>query len=486
VYSGSDGAIVHVVDGFVEDGGLGFANQLCGDLDGDGRSEFASSTHGGPVYVFSGKDASLLRPIPPPASWPCDGWLPLASADLDSDGVADLVLGCPAGSPPDPFGAGAAAAVSGVDGSVLWLRLGTTSVDRFGYALAGVGDHDRDGVEDFVVGAPAWWDILLVLGPEFGSLSYAQLLSGASGELLRTYLPDPAPDDPGDQNPRFGWSVGGGGDVDGDGFPDVLIGETKKHVDVEGHEVFSGKTAATLHESHDGSGYTVRDLGDVDGDGFDDYLGSHYGLPRVFSGGDFEVIYTLALNHSFRLGSYAAAAGDVDGDDFPDVVIGDDSYLVELGPPTKIQGRLTMFSLIPAGVTALGAGCPGFQDEPPRIGVRGSPKPGATLSIHLSKAAPGVHAFLALGLSSTSWAGLELPLDLAALGMPGCALLTSPDVLVHRITQSVPPAPGRASVELRIPADPGVLGAAFHAQWLVGPGDRTPASVTRALRFEIG
>jgi hypothetical protein len=175
----------------------------------------------------------------------------------------------------------------------------------------------------------------------------------------------------------------------------------------------------------------------------------------------------------------------VDGDDFPDVVIGDDVYRIAIALPLKVYGRITMWSLAPEGVTTYGEGCTGPAGKVPRIGCRGSAVHGKGVPIHLSKATPGADAFLAIGTSDSSWAGFTLPFDLAALGMPGCALWTSVDTLVHRVTQALPPAPGRATVEVSIPDDLNLIGMAFHAQWLVAPGAGAPASATRALRLRI-
>ena len=78
--------------------------------------------------------------------------------------------------------------------------------------------------------------------------------------------------------------------------------------------------------------------------------------------------------------------------------------------------------------------------------------------------------------------GAPLPFDLAAAGLPGCAILVSPDVCVPAVTQAAAPAPGRATIALAMPQSPALLGLRFFAQWYAG--GPSPA-FTRALRFEL-
>jgi len=501
VYSGIDGLLLHAVSGTSSSSFLGMAVLLVGDLNGDGRSEFAAngSTFSSVVNVYSGADASLLLGIPAPVAWPCSGWRPTAVLDLDGNGVPDLALGCPYGSPPGAAGAGIVAVVSGVDGSPLQVWPGAQPFDRFGWDVANAGDLDGDGTPDLLAGAPRFFSFSQAI--ESG-LSFAPVLSGGSGAPLFTFYPETGC--PTCINPRFGWSVSGGGDLDGDGVPDLIVGEMWTASAIyPGVAAFSGATGGRLYNTADLAGRVVGHLGDVDGDGFGDFFGttsdSYFGISggcvfvggviwgcgevRIHSGQDGSEIFTLVRQGAGALGTAAALVGDVDGDEFPEIAVGDSKWWPGFG--NQQPGRLTVFSLTPIGVTVFGGGCPGSSIQVPRIGFRGTPSLGETVRIHLSNASPGASAFLLLGFSSAAWGGFALPLDLANFGVPGCSLLVSPDFVLPQTTAPVPPAPGRASVALEVPSAAALAGASVFAQWLVTPAGLASASMTKALEIAI-
>lgn len=123
-----------------------------------------------------------------------------------SDGVDEFVVGAPA---LDSNGTGAGTAtVYDVDGNIILTFTGTTSQDGLGLDVAAMGDTDGDLIPDFLVSAPG-----LVGGP--GSV---YIFSGADGSTIDTLSG-------GRIDNHFGMALAAAGDVDGDGSRDVLIAD---------------------------------------------------------------------------------------------------------------------------------------------------------------------------------------------------------------------------------------------------------------------
>src|SRR5262249_42400019 len=132
--------------------------------------------------------------------------------DLDGDGEGDIVVGVPQRLDSGGNMTGCATVLSGANHAVLYRVFGDAANDTFGHSVHGAGgDLDNDGTIDFLVGAPQ------ILGSDVG---YARAISGATGATLFTYI-----EHTNDPNTRsdYGKDVCGG-DFDGDGRADVLIG----------------------------------------------------------------------------------------------------------------------------------------------------------------------------------------------------------------------------------------------------------------------
>jgi len=191
--------------------------------------------------------------------------------------------------------------------------------DRLGSAMAGAGDLNRDGFQDFLVGADG--------GP------YVSVFSGPDGRLLLR-IDGPA-------GSTFGRSVACAGDVDGDGFPDILAGAPFASVNFA--EIYSGRTGLLLHH-FDGPpdstfGFAVAGIGDVDLDGFDDVaIGSPgfspFGDPDdirgkifVYSGKDGSLIWSLFFpTAAYILGRPLSRGPDWNRDGVPDFLSGSSGY----------------------------------------------------------------------------------------------------------------------------------------------------------------
>ncbi|RKY22264.1 MAG: hypothetical protein DRQ55_01660 [Planctomycetota bacterium] len=230
--------------------------------------------------------------------------------DRDADGVDELAVGAPA--------RGRVRIISGATGELQETLRGAVG---FGAVLQ-VRDIDGDGRSE------------LLAGPLADDPERYRVLTAADGRSLppaRRMDPGRVLADPG--RPIPGQRVLPLGDLDGDGLADWAstgpLGAASHPI-----ELRSGRDGALLHvlrsESADqGYGWSVADAGDVDGDGFDDVIvgapgddvaGRDAGAAWIHSGRSGEPLITLyGRAEGERLGSLVGSLGDVDGDGLDDV-----------------------------------------------------------------------------------------------------------------------------------------------------------------------
>jgi hypothetical protein len=175
----------------------------------------------------------------------------------------------------------------------------------------------------------------------FASALFAVIVvSGSSnGEVLKT-LNSPNPEIGG----YFGWAVASAGDVDGDGHVDFIIGAHQEDAGAQNAGrayVYGGSSYGLIHvlrapEPHPGSffGTAVAGVGDVNNDGYDDVIVGEYGedggaydagRAYVFSGFNGEVLHDLESPNPETQGNFGygiSGADDVNNDGSPDVIVG--------------------------------------------------------------------------------------------------------------------------------------------------------------------
>lgn len=258
--------------------------------------------------------------------------------DLDGDGVPELIVGAPFEGD-----SGAVHVLSGADGSELYaIELGSPGA-RFGFSVADAGDLDGDGTGDFVVGAPRHKTAGV---PGSATPGLVAAWSGATGAELFTIEGSVFAG-------RLGWAVAGAGDVDADGFDDVVAGQPGNSSTVL---VLSGADGSLLHSTAfpggTRAGTSLASMDDVTGDGVPDLVtGAPHGTSplaapatqgavHIMSGTDGSVVLTLTGAGAF--GWSLAVVPDADGDGLQDIAVGAPS---ELDPSTDERvGGAHLFS----------------------------------------------------------------------------------------------------------------------------------------------
>ncbi len=282
----------------------------------------------------------VLQPSPPESSF----GFGLASGDVNGDGIADLLVGAVLVDVEGKANAGQVFVFFGgapLEASPdLILRAPMLERDaRFGWAIA-LADVNRDGGTDILVSAPfANGGAQRGTGKVYFFFGGPSLDAQADGELPLPSL-----------NPlaHFGWALAVG-DINGDGWDDVLIGAENVKIRAEAQAgqvfVYEGGPSfpgpprvlqAPQPQRGAAFGYAIA-VGEVTGDGFDDVLvgapnenvGSAQNAGRVylFAGGSpFDTTADAALEQPVPLrGSgfgQALAVGDVTGDGIEDAIIG--------------------------------------------------------------------------------------------------------------------------------------------------------------------
>lgn len=343
--------ILYSFEGVGANDGFGISVAGAGDVNGDGFDDFIIGSpfaagvvlDSGVARVYSGLDGSLLYEFSGAAGGDQFGASVSGAGDVNLDGFDDVIVGAPGYS----FGAfqGRARVLSGFDGSTLHVVTGSRYGDFFGFSVSGAGDADADGFSDFVVGAYNAED----LGYPVGT---ATLFSGATG-AVRYVSPGV------DFYDGYGYSVGGVGDMDQDGFDDLIVGAPfdddngSESGSVQVISGFDGQSIYFIRGPTAGEmfGYSVDGAGDVNGDGTPDFIigapedaqgGHNAGSARVISGADGALLYTFLGNApGSYLGWSVAGAGDVNGDGFDDLITG--------APKNSINGILSGKAVVYSG-----------------------------------------------------------------------------------------------------------------------------------------
>jgi hypothetical protein len=321
---------------------FGYSVDTAGDVNGDGYDDIIVGAYHykeftGRVYVYAG-NANGLSATP---VFTVTGEGPNiyfgrsvgAAGDVNGDGYDDVIVGAQAydnwtgrvyvyaGSP------------SGLGATPIFTASGEGPSDSFGRSVGAAGDVDGDGYSDVVVGAHGYGDF------EGRIYVYAGSADGLNAVPAFTATGEQVDD-------HFGYSAGTAGDVNRDGYDDLLVGASFQSKNTGRIYVYAGSInglratpifTATGEGENNYFGYSVSTAGDTNGDGYDDVIvgAYHYsdstGRVYVYPGNAkglsiSPILSVTGEGPANSFGRSVGTAGDVNGKSHADLIIGACGY----------------------------------------------------------------------------------------------------------------------------------------------------------------
>ncbi|MEI7965906.1 MAG: integrin alpha, partial [Chitinophagaceae bacterium] len=324
-----------------------------GDVNGDGYGDIivgaVSYSNGqsseGAFYIFQGS-ATGISTTPAAAGESNQasanmGWSVSSAGDVNGDGYSDVIVGVYAYDDPQ-VDEGAAfiyyGSATGINPASPVILEANQAGANFGISVAMAGDVNGDGYSDVVVGAPFYSNGQASEGAAFIYLGSAAGIITTPATIL----------DNDQSNSWMGYSVASAGDINGDGYSDVIVGAyyyDDGDTDEGAAFLYLGSAAGinpllfTKLECNQASalmGYTVASAGDVNGDGYSDVVVGAYdydsgqtdeGAAFVYYGsasGINTVAATMVQSDQAfaHMGSSVMGLGDVNGDGYSDIGVG--------------------------------------------------------------------------------------------------------------------------------------------------------------------
>lgn len=270
--------------------------------------------------------------------------------DANSDGYPDALVAAPYYDSDTQTNIGRVVLFlgtgSGLSTTASWTTYGDQAGAMFGWSISSAGDVNNDGYDDVIISAP--FRDNTISGTTYPSAGKVYVYMGNSSGLSTTASWTAEANQ---NSAEFGWSVASAGDVNNDNYDEVIIGAPKYNSSGQKGKVFVYKGSSsgllsttywTAESDQVGSsfGYSVASAGDVNYDGYSDviigapmynngqtnegrayaFLGSSTGLAAT-------AVWTAESNQTgAEFGHSVASAGKVNNDNYSDVVIGAPKY----------------------------------------------------------------------------------------------------------------------------------------------------------------
>lgn len=449
------------------------------------------------VTVYSGRTGAVLRTHVGTTVEYNLGFPIRRLGDMDGDGVPEYAASASRGHRTHIY--------SGADGKELFVHLADSVTIR------DLGDLDGDGYDEAGLALFSW------------GVNSVWVIRGGTFEVM--FAPARPPSWPPIIS-YFGTDISSIGDVNGDGRPDLAIGEHW----VDSHNswpsflhVYAGGTwqlLYTFERFHRGC-YSIVGLGDINGNKTGDFVVAtgRSGL-EFFEGSDGSSLGVVqGENNSRDFGRLLHVVEDINGNGCRDlvanittVIAGGYDYRLraidggtreilrdhpvysaastDAGPdwngdgtsdylhPNWPEGEVEIVSLANPWSDPFGAPCERLTGRFPKIRAEGDPRPGQSVSIRLADVGPDQAAYLALKPAGRGASGLWPPTSWR------CNFLFTPARVLPVRTGPIGCSGSGAMLDLAIPPNPYLSGSSFLVQWLIAPAPGNWAT-TSALRIRI-
>jgi len=389
---------------------FGISVSTAGDIDGDGLDDIIvgapnKNSNQGAAYVIYGGDKSTMSNIdlssttlgPLTTGFMITGnaasdglGISVSTAgDINNDGYDDIIVGA---SVKNSFQGAAYVIYGGAKSTMTNIALSSTTLnptstgftimgnagDQFGRSVSTAGDINNDGYDDIIVGALGQNSnqgaAYVIYGGDKSTMSNIDLSSTTLDPLTTGFMitGDAVSDE-------FGISVSTAGDINKDGYDDIIVGAYSKNSHQGAAYVIYGGAKSSMsnialgstaldplttgfmitgNAASDQFGYSVSTAGDINNDGYDDIIVGAYGknTAYVIYGGAKStrsniILSSTTLNPTSTgfmitgnaagdyFGSRVSRAGDINNDGYADIIVGAPNKNSNQGAAYVVYGK---------------------------------------------------------------------------------------------------------------------------------------------------